>query len=96
MFMVVDYLYHYTDLKALKLILKNKTFRLSSLNRMDDLEEGNTTDFQKLGRFFYVSSWTSKSLDHPSFWRYINREDGIRIKMKSDIFKTQKIKDDIE
>lgn len=37
-----DYLYHYTNMETLKLILKNKIFRLSSLNKMDDLEEGET------------------------------------------------------
>jgi hypothetical protein len=50
---MVEYLYHYTNLETLKLILHNRTFRLSSLNRMDVLEEGDTEDFQKLVRFIY-------------------------------------------
>jgi hypothetical protein len=50
---MVEYLYHYTNLETLKLILHNRTFRLSSLYRMDDLEESVTEDFKKLGRFIY-------------------------------------------
>lgn len=53
-----NHLYHYTNLKTLKLILENRTFRLSSLSRMDDPEEGETADLDKLGRFIYISSWT--------------------------------------
>jgi hypothetical protein len=34
---MVEYLYHYTNLGTLKLILHKRTFHLSSLNRMDDL-----------------------------------------------------------
>lgn len=48
-------LYHYTNLKTLKLVLENRTFRLS---RMDDPEEGEAADLDKLGRFIYISSWT--------------------------------------
>src|SRR5699024_12337771 len=90
---MIDYLYHYTNLEALRLILRNKTFRLSSLNNMDDLEEGETSDFQKLGRFIYISSWTKNSNESLSLWNYSKGNAGVRIKMKINPFKTQKIKD---
>jgi hypothetical protein len=67
---MVEYLYHYTNLETLKLILHNKTFRLSSLNKMDDLEEGDTEDFQKLGRFIYISSWTNNPAESLLLWSY--------------------------
>ncbi|SCC46541.1 hypothetical protein [Bacillus wiedmannii] len=86
-----EYLYHYTNLETLKLILENKTFRLSSLSRMDDLEEGETEDFQKLGRFTYISSWTDNPYESLALWSYSKGNDGVRVKMRKDIFKTEYI-----
>ncbi|MGH0697302.1 hypothetical protein ACQVQK_28325 [Bacillus cereus] len=91
-----DYLYHYTSLETLKLILQNKNFRLSSLSRMDDLEEGDTQDLQKLGRYIYISSWTSNSNESWSLWNYSKGMDGVRIRMKPNIFKTVNLNGDIE
>ena len=34
-----EYLYHYTNIETLALILQNHTFRFNSLNKMDDLQE---------------------------------------------------------
>ncbi len=34
-----DFLYHYTSIETLALILSNRTFRLNSLDQMDDLQE---------------------------------------------------------
>lgn len=86
-----EHLYHYTNLETLKLILHYKTFRLSSLNRMDDLEEGETEDFQKLGRFIYISSWTDNTAESLLLWGYSRGNDGVRIRMKSNIFKTMPV-----
>ena len=33
-----EYLYHYTTVESLALILNNKTMRFSDLNNVDDLE----------------------------------------------------------
>lgn len=88
----MEHIYHYTNLETLKLILQNRTFRLSSLNRMDDLEEGETGDFQKLGKHIYVSSWTKNHEDSLLLWTLYSRtDDGVRLRMKTDIFKTEKI-----
>ena len=57
----MDYLYHYTTVDTLKLILENKTFRFKSLENMDDSEEAETEDYGNLGRFCYVSCWTENS-----------------------------------
>lgn len=88
----MEYLYHYTNLDALEKILENKTLRLTSLNYMDDLEEGETSDFDKLGRYIYISSWTSNSDESLVLWNYSRGKDGIRIRMKRDPFKVEKIK----
>lgn len=58
---------------------------------MDDLEEGETEDFQKLGRYIYISSWTENPDDSLLLWSYSRGNDGIRIRMKTNIFKTQRI-----
>lgn len=92
---VPEYLYHYTNLETLKLILQNKTFRLSSLNGMDDLEEGDTEDFNKLGRFIYISSWTSNPNESLLLWNYSKGNEGVRLRMKSNIFKTVNINETI-
>lgn len=41
-----DYLYHYTSLEKLALILKNRTIRLSPLDKMDDRQEQKTSDVE--------------------------------------------------
>lgn len=87
---MIENLYHYTNFEVLKLILKNKTFRLSNLGLMDDLDEGETIDFEKLGRHIYISSWTENSIDDIAFWRYSKDEDGVRIRMKKNPFITER------
>lgn len=90
-----EYLYHYTNLETLRLILKNKNFRLSSLNKMDDLEEGDTQDFQKLGRFIYISSWTNNPNESLLLWSYSRGNNGVRLRMKSNIFKTLDVNESV-
>lgn len=51
-----EYLYHYTSIENLALILKNRTIRLNTLDKMDDLQEQKTRDVQNFGKFFFVSS----------------------------------------
>ena len=41
-----DFLYHYTSIETLALILSNRTFRLNSLDQMDDLQEKETSDIK--------------------------------------------------
>ena len=55
---MTDYLFHYTSVESLALILKNKTFRFSPLSALDDLLEEKVKDSQKFGNYVFVSSWT--------------------------------------
>lgn len=48
-----EYLYHYTSVDSLALILKNRTIRLNSLDKMDDLQEQKTSDINNFGEFFF-------------------------------------------
>ena len=43
-----EYLYHYTSIETLLLILKNKTLAFNSLINVDDLEECESKDIKKI------------------------------------------------
>ena len=47
--MGTEYLYHYTNIESLALILKNQTIRFNSLDRMDDLQEKESADIKNIG-----------------------------------------------
>lgn len=51
-----EYLYHYTNIETLALILRNQTIRFNSLDKMDDLQEQQTADIKNIGQFCYISS----------------------------------------
>ena len=40
----IEFLYHYTSLENLALILKNKTIKFNNLLYVDDMEEAETED----------------------------------------------------
>lgn len=83
----MEYLYHYTNIDTLGLILKNKTFRFNSLENVDDGEEMETEDFGNLGRFCYVSCWTDEEKESVPMWKqYTVPEKGVRLKLPKNIF----------
>jgi hypothetical protein len=55
------HLYHYTNIEAFELILKNQNIKFNRLDKVDDLNEGMASDRGKLGMYVFVSCWT----DHP-------------------------------
>ena len=57
----IEYLYRYTSLESLALILKSRQIRLNPLDKMDDLQEQKTADVENLGKFVFISSWTEES-----------------------------------
>ena len=84
----VEYLYHYTSVDSLALILKNKTIRLNPLDKMDDLQEKKTSDIKNFGKFFFVSSWTSEEQESIPMWKmYTSQISGVRIKLPKNPFK---------
>ena len=83
-----NYLYHYTSIETLALILHNKTFRLNSLDHMDDLQEKEASDIKNIGQFCYVSSWTDDETESIPMWNmYSTLDSGVRIKLKANPFK---------
>lgn len=84
----IEYLYHYTSVESLALILKNRTIRLNSLDKMDDLQEQKTQDVNNFGKFFFVSSWTSDNTESIPMWKmYTSPKSGVRIKLRKNPFK---------
>ena len=90
-----EYLYHYTNIETLALILKNHTIRLNNLSNMDDLQECKARDLDNAGRFVFVSSWTEDEQENIPMWKmYASLEQGIRIKLKKNPFKQYTITED--
>lgn len=85
-----EFLYHYTSIDSLALILKNKTIRFNSLINVDDPEEIRTSDTEGIGKYCYCSCWTDLNESIP-FWKmYTNDMHGVMIKMKTFPFKKHK------
>jgi hypothetical protein len=84
---VPKYLYHYTNINSLALILQSKKFLFSSLPDLDDLEEGLIKDRQKWTKYCFVSSWTSQIKEDIPMWKmYCNDLKGVRIRLPSNLF----------
>lgn len=84
----IEYLYHYTSIETLALILKNRTIRFNSLDKMDDLQEQKTADLQNIGQFCYISSWTDDDTESIPMWNmYASLNLGVRIKLRKNPFK---------
>ena len=84
----VEYLYHYTSIETLALILKHKTIRFNSLDKMDDLQEQETADLKNIGQFCYISSWTDDPTESIPMWNmYASLNRGVRIRIRKNPFK---------
>lgn len=83
----VEYLYHYTSIESLTLILKNKTIRLNPLDKLDDLQEQRSAEIRDFGKFTFVSCWTSDEEESIPMWNmYTPLTSGVRIKMRTRPF----------
>lgn len=75
-----NYIYHYTSIPTLKLILENKTLRLNRLTNVDDMEEGIVDVFGNMAEYVFVSSWTRDRDENISLWNmYTGNMKGVRI-----------------
>lgn len=84
----MEYLYHYTSIETLALILKNKTIRFNNLLHVDDPEEAETEDMGLFGKNCLVSCWTRSSEDILPMWNmYTPGMKGVRIKMRMNPFR---------
>lgn len=89
----MEYLYHYTSLETLALILYNKTICFNNLLYVDDQEEAETEDMGNFGKFVYVSCWTKDEKESIPLWNmYTPNMQGVRIRMPKFPFKKYRYK----
>ncbi|NOQ27821.1 MAG: hypothetical protein GQ564_20865 [Bacteroidales bacterium] len=82
-----SFLYHYTSIETLAMILSSKKIKFNSLNNVDDLNEGKSIDYKHIGGYFFISCWTSFAEESLPFWNmYTPSMKGVRIKMPSNLF----------
>lgn len=84
----IEFLYHYTSIQSLALILKNRSIKFNNLLNVDDPEEAETEDLGKAGRHCLVSCWTANKEDVIPMWNlYTPDMKGVRIGMRKYPFK---------
>lgn len=77
-----NYLYHYTSLETLALILKNRSLCFNNLLYVDDVEEAESKDMGRFGKYINVSCWTDDAEEQIALWNlYTPNMHGVRIKM---------------
>lgn len=75
-----DYLYQYTTIESLALILKTRSIKFNSLAFVDDLEEIKGRDIDIAGKLVFTSCWTDNSEENIALWNmYAEKMKGIRI-----------------
>lgn len=90
---MADYLYHYTNIETIALILSNRTIRFNPLDKMDDLQEKEAEDIINAGQYVFISSWTEDETESIPMWKmYSSLTSGVRIKLKKCPFKQYDLK----
>ncbi len=75
-----DYLYQYTTIESLALILKTRSMKFNSLAFVDDLEEIKGRDIDIAGKLVFTSCWTDNREENIALWNmYAEKMKGIRI-----------------
>lgn len=81
-------LFHYCSINTLRLILENQSFRFSSLDTVDDMEESMTSDYDNIGKICFISCWTDLEQESIDMWRgYTDQGKGVRIGLPKNFFK---------
>ncbi len=94
---IPSYLFHYTSIANLCLILRSRMIRFQRLDKVSDPEEAKTKSFPKAKYFTYVSCWTAEKNDEESLplWNmYSSDMKGVRIRLPINMFKGRNFPDD--
>lgn len=84
----IEFLYHYTSIETLALILNNQSICFNNLMNVDDIEEAESLDIRNFGKYVNVSCWTNDSRESIALWSlYTPAMHGVRIKMPIFPFK---------
>ncbi len=82
-----QYLYHYTTISTLALVLKNRTIRFNRLDLVDDIGESSKYGEFNLSRYLFVSCWTDSDEESIPLWSmYSKGMTGIMISLPIDPF----------
>ncbi|UOU98554.1 hypothetical protein MUU74_00965 [Chryseobacterium daecheongense] len=84
-----EYIYHYTSIETLALILNSKKIRFNSLKNVDDINETQFSDENgiNLSSHTLISCWTNNDEENLAFWNmYTPNMKGVRIKISKDLF----------
>lgn len=84
--MIPSYLYHYTTLETLQIILKNENVRFKRIDLMNDPYEGHLDSYKNSKKYVFSSSWTAQPLDEIPMWKMYNGLKGVRLRMPVDLF----------
>jgi len=83
-----EYLYHYTSIQVLALILHTKQLRFNRLDKVDDLQEAKSADLGNLGRFYFVSCWSDSAEESIPLWSmYTPNMAGVRVRLPAAMFR---------
>jgi hypothetical protein len=86
---IPDYLYRYTSINNLALILKTRNIRFARLDTVNDLTEGSSSDYGPFSQYLFVSCWTDLIEENLPMWNMYTKDMiGVRIKFKFPIIKT--------
>ena len=81
--MCEEMLYHYTSVDTLVQILENKSIKFNNLTACDDLDEADSEDLGRAGKYVFVSCWTREAKESIPMWsQYSGNMSGVRIGMK--------------
>lgn len=84
-------LYHYTSISSLVQIIENRSLKFNCLTNCDDLDEAESKDLGRIGKFVFVSCWTRESKESIPMWsQYSGNMSGVRIGMKEYPFVRRK------
>lgn len=84
-----SFLYHYTSIENLSLILSHRTIRFRQLCALNDPLEGKNADFAHAEKLVFSSSWTASELDTIPMWSLYTNLKGVRLKLPSDLFNSK-------
>ncbi len=83
----MELIHHYTSIKTLELILKNRCIRFNRLDRVDDLSEHKALRKYKLDKYIFVSCWTEDAEESIPLWNmYSDGMKGVRISLQKEVF----------
>lgn len=89
------YIFHYTSIETLALILKNRSIRLNRLDKLNDLTEPFSTE-GPLGKYIFVTCWTSQQDEKIPLWvMYGHGLRGVRIGLPTDFMKLHDVREAI-